>query len=106
MKQTISRYAFHDSFMKMRPSNFTSEALDALFDYFEQYEDDSGYEMEFDVISICCDYMQSTFEEVMDDYKLDDDNDEGAQVVATRYLEESTTVVAVLDDTIVFCSAF
>jgi hypothetical protein len=106
MKHTISSYDFHRAFETLRPNNFTYEALDALFDYFEEYEEDSGEEMEFDVIGICCDYTQSTFQEVMDDYKLDDDNDEGAQVVATRYLEEMTQVVAVLDDTVVFCSAF
>jgi hypothetical protein len=90
----------------MRPNNFTYAALDVLFEYFEEYEEETGEEIELDVIAICCDYTQSTFEQVMYDYKLDDDYDEGAQVVATRYLEEMTTVVAVLDDSIVFCSSF
>jgi hypothetical protein len=106
MKQTINRYEFHRAFEQMRPDNFTYEALDALFDYFEQYEQDTGEEMGLDVIGICCDYTQSSFDEVMDDYKLDDDDDEGSEAIATRYLEESTTVVAVLDDSIVFCSSF
>jgi hypothetical protein len=106
MKQTISRYEFHRAFEQMRPNTFTYDARNALFDYFEQYESDTGYEMEFDVISICCDYTQSTFEEVVNDYKLDDDNDEGARVVATRYLEEMTLVIVALDDSIVFYSSF
>jgi len=106
MKTTVSCYDFHRAFEQMRPNNFTYAALDVLFEYFEEYEEETGEEIELDVIAICCDYTQSTFEQVMYDYKLDDDYDEGAQVVATRYLEEMTTVVAVLDDSIVFCSSF
>ena len=106
MKQTVGCSEFHRAFEALRPNNFSYAALDVLFEYFEQYEEETGEEVELDVIAICCDYAQSTFEEVMDDYKLDDDEDEGARIVATRFLEESTQVVAVLDDTIVYCSAF
>jgi hypothetical protein len=106
MKTTVSRSDFRDAFQRIRPGNFTYEALGAMFDYFEQLESDHGEEMEMDVIAICCEYTQATFDEVVRDYKLDDDDDEGAELVATRYLQEMTQVVAVLDDSIVFCSSF
>lgn len=41
-----------------REDNFTSEGLEALFDYFEALEENIGEEIELDVISICCDYNE------------------------------------------------
>ena len=38
--------------------NFTIEALHALFDYLEQYEQETGMALEFDVIALCCQFSQ------------------------------------------------
>lgn len=59
MKQTVNNFDFHDAFKQMdREDNFSYEGLNALFDYLEQYEEDSGEEMELDVIAICCDFTE------------------------------------------------
>jgi hypothetical protein len=103
MKVTLTKSMFRDEFKRMgRSDQFSYEALGALFDYFEECNPD----MELDVVAICCEYSESTFEQVVIDYKLDDDDDEGAETIAMRYLEHHTSVVAVLDDRVVFCTEF
>ena len=58
MKTTVTEFDFVNDFMAIRPNNFTREALYALFDYFEQLENDTGEEIEFDPIAICCDFTE------------------------------------------------
>ena len=58
MKQTINEYQFKDAFQNCRPNNFSYEGLTALYDYLEQYEEDTGQEMELDVIGLCCDFTE------------------------------------------------
>lgn len=72
MKQTITRSDFHDTFRNFgRLENFSYEAREALFDYFEQYETDSGKEIELDVIAICCDYNEDSIKDVLSNYNLE-----------------------------------
>ena len=41
MKQNVSQSTFIDSF-KIRKGNFSYEGLNALYDYFINYEEDTG----------------------------------------------------------------
>ena len=53
MKQTVNNSAFHDAFVNYgRTDNFSYDALDLLFDYFESIESDTGEEIELDVIAV------------------------------------------------------
>jgi hypothetical protein len=54
MKTAVTFSEFSDSFRDIRPDNFSYRALRILFAYFEQYEEDTGEEIELDVIAICC----------------------------------------------------
>lgn len=58
MHQIVNRHMFAQAFRNLRPDNFSIDSLDALFDYFEQYEDDTGERIELDVIAICCDWCE------------------------------------------------
>jgi len=59
MKQTINKYAFERAFKDAdRADNFSRAGLNALFDYFEDYEQSTGEEIELDVVAICCDYCE------------------------------------------------
>ena len=58
MKQNINEYQFRRAFETSRPNNFSYEGLKALFDYLEQYEEETGQELELDVIAICCDFTE------------------------------------------------
>ncbi len=58
MKQTINEYQFTEAFKRIRPNNFSYEGLKALFEWFEELENDTGEEMELDVIAICCEFTE------------------------------------------------
>lgn len=75
MKQTIThvgqfRRAFHAF---DRQDQFSHEALELLFDYFEELDPD----MELDVVAICCDYSEDSPEDIAAAYSLE--NEEMAQ---------------------------
>ena len=57
MKQAVNKNDFLEAFRNYdRFDQFGYDALSALFDYLEQYEQDMGEEIELDVISLCCDF--------------------------------------------------
>ena len=58
MKTTVSIYDFRREFEQCRPNNFSYEGLAVLFDYLEQLEQDTGEEIELDVITLCCEYTE------------------------------------------------
>ena len=58
MKQTLNKHQFIDEFMKVRPDNFSYEGLLALYDYLIDWEENTGQELEFDPIAICCDFTE------------------------------------------------
>jgi hypothetical protein len=94
MKQTISHTSqFRDAFRQVdRHGQFSYEALNMLYEYFEDVDPD----MELDVIAICCDYCEETPEEIANNYwdrdSVPDDEDELRDQVRD-YLEANTTIV-------------
>ena len=69
MKQTINVYDFRDAFRNhQRADNFSYEGLTALFEYLEELEEDTGEEMELDVIALCCDFTEWNSLEEFNDY--------------------------------------
>ena len=59
MYQTISLFDFRQAFSVYgRRDNFSDSGLDALFDHFEQMEEDTGEQIELDVIAICCEFSE------------------------------------------------
>ena len=106
MKTTINVYDFRDAFRAMdRKENFTYEGLGILFEYLEQYEEDTGEEMELDVIAICCDFSEDTVDDIANNYTIDlsecEDDDEKREVVM-EYLSENTMVVGETGSTIIY----
>jgi hypothetical protein len=97
MKTTVSRYDFERAFFDAgRKEQFSYEAMGLLFDYFEQYEQDTGEEIELDVIAICCEYSEDTLEDIANNYwdrdSVPDDEDELRDQVR-EYLEANTSIV-------------
>ena len=66
MKTTVSEYEFNRWFKEHRPNNFSYAGRQALFEYLEQYEEDTGEEIEFDPIALCCEYTEY---ENLDEFK-------------------------------------
>jgi len=72
MKQSINSDQFVDAFRNYgRTDNFSYEALHLLHDYFEELEEDTGEEIELDVIAICCEFTEDTIENIISDYNID-----------------------------------
>jgi hypothetical protein len=97
MKTTVSRYDFERAFVDAdRKENFSYEALGLLFDYFESYEEETGEEVELDVIAICCEYTEDTPEAIANNYwdrgSVPDDEEELRGQVR-EYLEANTSIV-------------
>lgn len=59
MKQTVNFSQFVDAFRGSQyENNFSYEGKKALFDYLEQYEEETGEEIELDIVALCCDYTE------------------------------------------------
>jgi hypothetical protein len=94
MKQTITQSDFHDAFIRMdRKENFSYEARELLFDYFEEVDPD----MELDVIAICCEYYENDLDTVISEYRLEDDvedmDDDEKLDYVRDYLSDNTSLI-------------
>ena len=86
MKQTINFYDFRDAFKKIRPDNFSNDGLIVLFDYLEEYEEECGIELELDVIGICCEWAESTVEEFIRDYCLEEETEDMSEEAKREFV--------------------
>ncbi len=68
MRTTVDFYDFRRAFDACRPDNFSYEGLSVLFDGLEEFEEDTGEEMELDVIAICCDFAEMTEQDLINAY--------------------------------------
>jgi hypothetical protein len=96
MKTTVSRYDFERAFVDAdRRDNFSYEGLNALFDYLEDYEEQTGEEIELDVIALCCDYSEDNPDDIISNYSIDVEGmDDDEKIDAVRdYLNDNTTLV-------------
>ena len=93
MKQNINEYQFRRAFETSRPNNFSYEALTALFDYLEEYEEETGQELEFDVIGLCCDFTEyEDLKEFQGEYY---DIFQGDKYEDIEEIEEETIVIPI-----------
>lgn len=97
MKTTVTLHDFCEAFrLAGRGKQFSYEGLEALFDYLEQYEEDTGEELELDVIALCCDYAEATDKELLEYYNIDVsdcDGDDGTADTIQEFLEDKGAYV-------------
>lgn len=55
---TVTSNDFHNAFKAMRPDQFSYDALEGLFNFFEEMSEDTGTPYELDVIAICCEFTE------------------------------------------------
>ena len=107
MHITINSAMFADAFRHMgRENQFSREALEALFNYLEEYEQDTGEDLELDVIGLCCDFTEYenaimaaedygfTSELEAEDYNSPEDFEEAKESEAWEWLEYRTLVIS------------
>ena len=59
MIDTVTQTEFVDRFVKIdRENNFSYWGRIALFEYFEEWEEEMGEQLEFDPIAICCEFTE------------------------------------------------
>lgn len=100
MKETVNKTQFVSRFGDMgRENNFSREGRELLFDWLEEYEEDIGEELEFDVIGLCCEFSEDSLEDINREYSQEfEDIDD-----AVEWLNDMTIVVGVTSqDTIIF----
>ena len=102
------RRAFYDY---GRGEQFSYDALDELFDYYEECDED----MELDVIAICCDWSEYSTSELIEsyddyltyedwrkanDYTDNTDAEENEDYITDfiSVIEQNTTIIKVSDD--------
>ena len=106
MHITITSALFVDAFRRMgRENQFSREALEALFNYLEDYEQDTGEDLELDVVGLCCDFTEYenaitaaadygfTSELEADEYNSPEDFEEAKESEAREWLEDRTIVI-------------
>ena len=99
MKTTVNFSDFVDGFTKLelRKDQFSYDGLKLIFDYLESFEED-GEEIEFDPIGICCNFTESTLDDINNDF----DKNFKSLSAARKFLEEQTNVIGVTNDSIVY----
>ena len=86
MKDTVKEYKFV-AVMSQEQHGFTREGARALFEYFENFEQDTGEELEFDPVAIRCDF---------DEYESLEDVKKSYQDIETlEDLQNHTTVIEI-----------
>jgi hypothetical protein len=107
MKTTVNFSEFRDLFQQIRPDNFSYQGQKILFNYFEDYEESAGEEIELDIIAICCDYSESTWETIAEDYKSSieidknlDEDEQKQQVI--DYLMDEGALIGETENSIVY----
>jgi len=101
IKTIDSASDFRDEFRQYgRYDQFSYVAYDWIFDYFEEFGP-----TELDVIAICCELSEDSFEDVASNYSIDisecEDEDEVRDVVLD-YLNDQTSVIGSNDSSVVY----
>ena len=97
MKDTLSTNQVADRLFDDKNAGWTYDGARALAEYLDQIEEDTGEEMELDVVAIRCDFSEyASALECVADYNADIDenaDEEEKEKQALQWLEEQTQVI-------------
>lgn len=104
--QTLTKSSFVNAFKQSsRKDQFSYEALEAIFDYLEEYSNDSGENVELDIVGICCEWAEAHWSEIATEHGIlfdDEMTEEGKQEVVSDFLCDETQFVELTDGNFVF----
>lgn len=99
MKKTINLYDFEQAFKRMDRDYYSREGYEAMFNFYEELEQDTEQETELDVIAFCGEWTEYDVEDLLSDYgykldadEVDDMDDEERAAELVKLLEDETTV--------------
>jgi hypothetical protein len=95
-----------------RSENFTPAGVRVLFDYLEEISEGSGEDINLDIVGLCCDYSEDTFEDIAANYRIDLTNRAGETIedeeeierIVLDYLNNNTVVCGVTGTTAVYAA--
>ena len=92
--QTVNKSQFIDNLLADDYASWTYEDAEALFDYYEQFSDDMGEDVELDRVALRCEWTRAdSIDEVIEDY--DDIN-------SLEDLQDQTQVIEHLGGVLLF----
>ena len=107
MHNNVNFDMFADAFRRMgRENQFSREALEALFNYLEEYEQDTGEDLELDVVGLCCEFTEYesaitaaadygvTSELEAEDYEDAESYEDAKEEEALDWLRDRTIVIS------------
>lgn len=104
--QTLNVYQFRDAFMaSSRKDQFSYEALGEIFEALEEYSDSTGEPVEFDIVGICCDWVEATWQDIAQDYSVlfdDEMTDEDKEEAVADFLCDNTTYRSLANGSFVY----
>lgn len=91
-----------------RMDQFSYEGLEVLFDYLDNLSEDTGETIELDVVALCCDYYESSIQELIDNYNIDvsqvDGDENEIKAIVEEYLQDSTSICGEVSDGFVYAA--
>jgi hypothetical protein len=91
---------FCDAFAHLdRQDQFSYEGKKALFEYLAAYAEESGTVVKLDVIALCCEYQESTLDEIIESYSTGIDAEDHVEDTDGYY----QAVLAWLNDKTLVC---
>ena len=92
MKQSINMYQFERAFKNMdRGEQFSYDGLKALYEYLVEYEEDTGEEINLDVIALWCAYAEyDSLKEFQADY--------GEKYESMEAISDATALIPIDDN--------
>ena len=102
-------YQFREAFrLAGRMDQFSYEGLEVLFDYLDNLSEDTGEPIELDVVALCCDYNESSINEIIAQYNIDtscvDGDEDEIKEMVREYLEYRTSVCGEVSDGFVYAA--
>ena len=102
-------YQFREAFsLAERTDQFSYEGLEVLFDYLDNLSEDTGETIELDVVALCCEYYESSIEELIEQYNIDasgaDGDEDEIKAIVEEYLQDNTSICGEVDDGFVYAA--
>ena len=91
--QEITRTQFTDSLLGDEYASWSYQGAHALYEHLVDLSEDIGQDLNFDHVSIRCDYSESTVEELAEQYSNLLNDDEEPEEFAERMAAERTTII-------------
>ena len=92
--KTIGKSEFVDDFKKCRPDSFSYEGLQVLYSYLNDLSEDTGEDIELDIIALCGEYEEAAPEYFLTQYGVN----------SVEELKDITTVIEVNKNRIIIQS--